>query len=284
MIVQRQDYNWRIGDRGLTLGARTLIMGVVSLEGKTAEERADPALVLEQAQKLERQGADLIELHAGPIYLGSRPITADEELRKLVPVLRKLRHNLDAPVSINTFNAETAERAIELGVQIINDATGLAFDPKLPAVINQSDVGLILTHLRGTPDTWKRPAPVVPDLVALIGRDLESSLGRARSAGIDRRRIVIDPGLELGKRGNENFEILTQLHRLAMLRQPILVSPSRKRFLTESIRSTDSEWMLAAVTASTIAIHNGAHIVRVHEVEAVAQAARLADHLFELEG
>jgi len=283
MIVQRQRHDWRIGDRGLTLGTRTLIMGVVSLEGKAEGERADPAVVLEQAQELEQQGADLIELHAGPIYLGSRPITADEELRKLVPVLRKLRHNLDAPVSINTFNAETAERAIELGVQIINDVTGLAFDPKLPTVINQSDVGLILTHLRGTPDTWKRLAPV-PDLVALIGRDLESSLGRARSAGIDRRRIVIDPGLELGKRGNENFEILTQLHRLAMLRQPILVSPSRKRFLTESIRATDSEWMLAAVTASTIAIHNGAHIVRVHEVEAVAQAAKLADHLFELEG
>ena len=281
MMIQRRRHDWRIGDRGLTLGTRTLIMGVVSLEGQTEGERIDPGLVLESAQELERQGADLIELHAGPIYLGSRQITADEELSKLVPVLRKLRHNLDAPVSINTYNAETAERAIELGVQIINDVSGLAFDPKLAAVINQSDVGLILTHIRGTPDTFKR-LPPVPDLVALIGRDLESSLGRARAAGIDRRRIVIDPGLELGKRGDENFKILTQLDRLTSLQQPILVSPSRKRFMIESVKSPDSEWTLAAVAVSTIAIVNGAHILRVHEVEAVAQAAKVADQMFGL--
>ncbi len=282
MIVQRRWHDWRIGDRSLTLGTRTLIMGVVSLERQAEGERIDPGLVLEKAQQLEQQGADLIELHTGPNYLGSRPITADEELRKLVPVLRKLRHNLDAPVSINTSNAETAERAIELGVQIINDVSGLAFDPRLATVINQSDVGLIITHSRGTPDTWKR-LPPVPDLVAIVGRELESSLGRARAAGIHRRRVVVDPGLELGKRGNENFKILTQLDRLWPLQQPILVSPSRKRFMTDTVRSTDSEWTLAAVTVSTIAILAGAHIVRVHEVEAVAQAVRVADHLFEPE-
>ncbi|MYA80128.1 MAG: dihydropteroate synthase, partial [Acidobacteriia bacterium] len=198
MIVQRQRHDWRIRDRSFTLGARTLIMGVVSLENEGEERRIDPGLVLDKARELERQGADLIELHAGPIYIGSRPLSADEELRKLVPVLRKLRHNLDTPVSINTYNAATAERAVELGVQIINDVSGLAFDAKLAGVINQSNVGLILTHLRGTPDTWKR-LPALPDLVAAIGRDLVSSLARARRSGIDRRRIVIDPGLELGK-------------------------------------------------------------------------------------
>jgi dihydropteroate synthase len=282
MINQRRWHDWRIGDRSLTLGTRTLIMGVVSVEGRAEVERTDPALVLEKAQHLEEQGADLIELHTGPNYVGAEPVTADEELRKLVPVLRKLRHNLDVPVSINTCHAETAERSIELGVQIINDVSGLAFDPKLAAVINQSDVGLIITHSRGTPDTWKR-LPPVPDLVAVIGRELESSLGRARAAGIHRRRIVIDPGLELGKRGKENFKMLSQLDRLWPLQQPILVSPSRKRFMTETVRSTDSEWTLAAVAVATIAIVAGAHIVRVHEVEAVAQAARVADQLFKLE-
>lgn len=282
MIVQRQRYDWRIRDRSFTLGARTLIMGVVSLENEGEGRRIDPGLVLDKARELERQGADLIELHAGPIYIGSRPLSADEELRKLVPVLRKLRHNVDTPVSINTYNAATAERAVELGVQIINDVSGLAFDAKLAGVINQSNVGLILTHLRGTPDTWKR-LPALPDLVAAIGRDLQSSLARARRAGIDRRRIVIDPGLELGKRGLENFRVLTQLDRLGQLQQPILVSPSRKRFMTESVRASDAEWTLAAVALSTIAIYGGAHIVRVHEVEAVAQAAKAADRVFELE-
>lgn len=282
MIVQRQRYDWRIRDRSFTLGSRTLIMGVVSLENEGEGKRIDPGLVLDKARELERQGADLIELHAGPIYIGSRPLSADEELRKLVPVLRKLRYNLDTPVSINTYNAATAERAVELGVQIINDVSGLAFDAKLAGVINQSNVGLILTHLRGTPDTWKR-LPALPDLVATIGRDMVSSLARARRAGIDRRRIVIDPGLELGKRGLENFRVLTQLDRLGQLQQPILVSPSRKRFMTESVRASDAEWTLAAAALSTIAIYGGAHIVRVHEVEAVAQAAKAADRVFELE-
>lgn len=282
MIVQRQRHDWRIRDRSFTLGARTLIMGVVSLENEGEGRRIDPGLVLDKARELERQGADLIELHAGPIYIGSRPLSADEELRKLVPVLRKLRHNLDTPVSINTYNAATAERAVELGVQIINDVSGLAFDAKLAGVINQSNVGLILTHLRGTPDTWKR-LPALPDLVATIGRDLVSSLARARRAGIDRRRIVIDPGLELGKRGLENFRVLTQLDRLGQLQQPILVSPSRKRFMTESVRASDAEWTLAAVALSTIAIYGGAHIIRVHEVQAVAHAAKAADRVFELE-
>lgn len=282
MIVERQRHDWRIRDRSFTLGVRTLVMGVVSLESETAGERIDPEVVLDKAHALEEQGADLIELHGGPIYVDGRPLTADEELSKLVPILRKLRHNLDAPVSINTYNAETAERAIELGVQIINDVSGLAFDGKLAGVINQSDVGLILTHMRGTPDTWKR-LPTVPDLVGTIGRDLESGLARARGAGIDRRRIVVDPGLELGKRGPENMKILTQLHRLAHLQQPILVSPSQKRFMTDSVRATESEWSLAAVAASTITIYGGAHILRVHEVEAVAQAAKFADRFFDLE-
>ncbi|MCY4587466.1 MAG: dihydropteroate synthase [Bryobacterales bacterium] len=282
MIVQRQRYDWRIRDRSFTLGSRTLIMGVVSLENEGEGKRIEPGLVLDKARELERQGADLIELHAGPIYIGSRPLSSDEELRKLVPVLRKLRHNLDTPVSINTYNAATAERAVELGVQIINDVSGLAFDAKLAGVINQSDVGLILTHLRGTPDTWKR-LPALPDLVATIGRDLVSSLARARRAGIDRRRIVIDPGLELGKRGLENYRVLTQLDRLGQLQQPILVSPSRKRFMTETVRASDAEWTLAAAALSTIAIYGGAHIVRVHEVEAVAQATKAADRVFELE-
>ena len=282
MIVQRRRYDWRIRDRSFTLGARTLIMGVVSLENEGEGKRIEPGQVFERARELERQGADLIELHAGPIYIGSRPLSADEELRKLVPVLRKLRHNLDTPLSINTYNAVTAERAVELGVQIINDVSSLAFDPKLAGVINQSNVGLILTHLRGTPDTWKRLS-TLPDLVATIGRDLGSSLARARRAGIDRRRIVIDPGLDLGKRGLENFRVLTQLDRLAQLQQPILVSPSRKRFMTGSVRATDREWTLAAAALSTIAIYGGAHIVRVHEVEAVSQAAKAVDRVFELE-
>ncbi len=280
MTPARRRYNWLIRDQHITLGARTLIMGVLDLDG---EPRPDPAAVLEHALKMQQEGADLVEVNADPIRTGDRRISEDEELRALVPVLRKLRHNLDIPLSINTYNAATAERAVELGAQIINDVSGLSFDPRVAGVVNQTDAGLIVTHTRGTPDTWKK-LPPLHDLVGTIGRELESSVARARRAGVDRRRIVVDPGLELGKRGLENYQILTQIDRLAALQQPILVSPSRKFFLTGTVRAKESDRLYGAAAASTLAILGGAHILRVHEVAAIAQVARTTDHVYEITG
>jgi dihydropteroate synthase len=284
MTPQRRRYNWRIREEGITLGARTLIMGVLSLDADAGSaKKLDPGAMLEQAQAMEEQGADFIEVHAGPLQPGTGRVTSDDELPRLVPVLRKLHFNLDVPISINTYNAATVERALELGVHIVNDVSGLAFDPRLAEVVNRSDAGLILTHLRGTPDTWKNLRPV-PYLVSTVCRELESSLARARGAGIDRRRIVVDPGLELGKRGLENYLLLTQLERLGALQQPVLVSPSRKHFLTETIRASEDNWLHAACAAATLAICGGAHILRVHEVAAIAQVARTTDHIYELDG
>ena len=280
MTPARRRYNWLIRDQHITLGARTLIMGVLDLDG---EPRPDPAAVLERALKMQQEGADLVEVNADPIRTGDRRISEDEELRVLVPVLRKLRHNLDIPLSINTYNAATAERAVELGAQIINDVSGLSFDPRVAGVVNQTDAGLIVTHMRGTPDTWKK-LPPLHDLVGTIGRELESSVARARRAGVDRRRIVVDPGLELGKRGLENYQILTQIDRLAALQQPILVSPSRKFFLTGTVRAKESDRLYGAAAASTLAILGGTHILRVHEVAAIAQVARTTDHVYEITG
>ena len=280
MTPVRRSYDWLVQDQHITLGARTLIMGVLDLH--TGEQRADPAAVLDRAQAMQQEGADLVEVNADPIRAGEQRVSDDEELRALVPVLRKLRHNLDVPLSINTYNAATAERAVELGVQIINDVSGLSFDPRVARVVNQSDTGLIVTHMRGRPDTWKKQ-PALHDLMGTVGRELESSVARARGAGIDRRRIVVDPGLELGKRGLENFTILTQLDRLASLQQPILVSPSRKVFLTGTVRAKEADRLYGAAAASTLAIVGGAHILRVHEVGAIAQVARTTDQIYELD-
>ena len=281
MTPVRRRHDWLVGDQHITLGARTLIMGVLDLN--TGSERPDPTAVLDRALKIQQEGADLIEVNADPIRTGERRITHDEELRALVPILRKLHHKLGVPLSINTYNAATAERAVELGAQIINDISGLSFDPRIARVVNESDAGLIVTHMRGTPETWKK-LPAVHDLIGTIGRELESGVARARRAGVDRRRIVIDPGLELGKRGLENYQILTRLDRLAPLQQPILVSPSRKLFLTGTVRAKPSDWVHAAAAAATLAILGGAHILRVHEVNAIAQVARTADHVYEVEG
>lgn len=277
----RQRYQWKLRDREVPLGGRTLIMGVLDAgAGASPGERPDADEILQTALELQDQGADVIDVYTGPEGFRGKQVPANEELRRLVPVLRKLHYNLEVPLSVNTYNAETADRALELGAQIISDVSGLSFDPQLIRVVNQRDAGLILTHRRG-PLEAKAKLPPVPDVLKIIVRDLKSSIDRAIGAGIDRRRIVIDPGLDLGKRGIENYRILTQLERLAGLNQPILVSPSRKPFLTESVRAPEAAWLFGAAAAVTVAICAGAHIVRVHEVEAMSQVRKVADRVFE---
>ena len=162
----------------------------------------------------------------------------------------------------------------------INDWSGLSFDPRMAEVINQHNAGLVIGHARGTPESWRRQPPL-PDVMRIIKRDLDSALGRARGAGIDRRRIVIDPGLEMGKRGQENDQILADLYRLGPLDRPILVSPSGKRFLTDSVRSPARVRLFATSAAVAVAVAGGAHVVRVYEVEEIALVVKAADRILE---
>jgi dihydropteroate synthase len=198
-----------------------------------------------------------------------------------VPVLRRLRHNLGVPVCVTTCNAETAERAVELGAGIVHDFSGLAFDPQLAPVIHRTGAGLILGHTRGTPDTWNK-LPAVSNLIEMVARELDSSISRARSAGIDGRQIVVDPGLGMGKRGPENYQILKNLGMIAEL-GPLQVSPSKKPFLVESVRAPESERLLATVAVAAISAAQGAHLLRVHEVAEVAQMLKAMDRMLELE-
>lgn len=282
MRFSRQRYQWRLRETELPLGTRTMIMGVLNVGPEDSSKGLDPDVALDRALELQEQGAHLIDVNIGAITLGSEHTPPKEELRRMVPVLRKLRHNLTAPLSVNTYNADTAERALELGVQVINDVSGLSIDPRLAKVVSQSNAGLILTHLRAAPSSGGK-LPPVPDLINLIGRDLKSAIDRALGAGIDRRRIVIDPGLELGKRGLENYGILSGLDRFSALGQPVLISPSRKLFLTETLRASEEAWLFGAAAAVTVGICAGAHIVRVHEVDAMALVAKVADRFQELQ-
>jgi len=255
------------------------VLDLSSWQVRVGGTKAEGDAWLERALVLQAQGADLIDLTAMGEKAATR-VSADDELRRLVPVLRKLRHNVDVPVSVQTYNSETAGRALELGADIINDLSGLSFDPQMAEVVCQQGAGLILGHARGTPDTWRRPPAVAEPLVSIV-RDLQSGVARARMARIDDRFIVIDPGLGYGKRRLENFEILRRLEDLIELRHPVLVSPSRKSFLTESIRAPELDWLYSAAAATTVAVAGGAHIVRTHEVAETVSLVRAADRFFE---
>jgi len=279
--VIRKPYQWRLAERTLGLGVRTLVMGVLNVTPDSFSDGGryvDPDLAYARALEMREQGADLIDVGGESTRPGSPRISADEELKRIVPLLKKLRPSLDIPLSVDTYKAEVGERALALGVEIVNDPSGLTFDPALAEVVNRRDAGLVLMHMRGTPQTWAH-LPLLPDLMGTIVQDLGRALARARRAGIDRRRIVVDPGIGFGKRGDQNYEILAQLARLKELEQPILVGTSRKSFLAHAANLADQQRLFGTAATVAASILQGAHIVRVHDVSAMVEVARVADEV-----
>jgi dihydropteroate synthase len=280
MSYQRTRLPWKIRDGELPLGARTILIGCIDLSERAWPGRVDPDECLREAERHMEAGAEIIDVTALPGPPSHRRMAADDELRRLVPTLRKLRADLGAPVCVTTYNAETGERALELEVSIIHDPTGLALDPPLGRIINATDAGVILGHAPGPPETWNRARPVAR-FMETLANEMTSAIARARQAGIDRRRVVVDPGLGRGKSAAQCWEILEKLKELGKLGQPIAISPSRQTFLTDSVKASDREWEMAAAVAVTGAVRGGAHLIRAREAEALAAVGRAADRWLE---
>lgn len=276
----RKLFFWKLKRREIRLGERTAIMGVLNVTPDSFSDGGrynDPDRAFARAVEMEEQGADLIDIGAESTRPGSQRIMAAEELRRLSPVLKRLKDRLTIPISVDTYKAEVAERAIELGAEIVNDPSGLTFEPQLARVVMNHDAGLIVNHMRGRPETWAKLGPL-PDPMALIVRDLDAAASRARHVGVDKARIVIDPGLGFGKRGEQNSQILARLGELAALELPLMTAPSRKKFLAHATAAETAFATAAAVTASILA---GAHIVRVHDVREMRAAADVADEILK---
>jgi dihydropteroate synthase len=279
----RKPFVWKLKTRELQLGERTLIMGVLNVTPDSFSDGGkymDPDRAFARAVEIEEQGADIIDVGAESTRPGSERISAAEENRRLIPVLKRLRAKLSVPLSVDTYKAEVAELALVHGAEIINDPTGLTFDPQLAKTVVQHDAGLVLNHMRGRPETWAK-LPPLRDLIGTIVRELEATVSRARHAGVDRSHIVIDPGIGFGKRKEQNSEILAQLGQLARLEMPLLVGPSRKSFLAQQNEEQTRFATAAAVTACILA---GAHVVRVHDVVEMRAAVQVADQVLRYRG
>ena len=274
----RKLFYWKLKAREIKLGERTAILGVLNVTPDSFSDGGkyqEPDRAFARALEMEEQGADIIEVGAESTRPGSAPISAAEEMRRLIPVLKRLRGHLTIPISVDTYKAEVAERALEHGAEIINDPTGLTFEPHLARTVANHDAGLILNHMRGRPETWAK-LPPLPDVMGTIVRDLEATVSRARHSGIDRSRIVLDPGLGFGKRKEQNAAILARMRELGGLDLPILTGPSRKSFLAHA---TERETLFATAAAVTAAILGGAHLVRVHDVPEMRAVADVADEV-----
>jgi dihydropteroate synthase len=278
--MKRKLYYWKLKDREIRLGERTVILGVLNVTPDSFSDGGkflDPDRAFARAVAIEEAGADILDIGAESTRPGSSRITASEELKRLVPVLKRLREKIGIPISVDTYKAEVAERAIELGAEIINDPSGLTFDPQLLKCVMNHNAGLILNHMRGTPESWARLGPL-QDVVGTIVRDLQATVHRARRGGVDAARIVVDPGIGFGKRKEQNSEILARLGQLAALDLPIMVGASRKSFLVQQDETATQFATAAAVTASVL---GGAHIVRVHDVAEMRVVTQIADEILK---
>ena len=284
-MFQRKTFHLNLRAHELVLGPRSLIMGVLNLTPDSFSDGGNypsVAHAVKAALAMQRAGADILDVGAESTRPGSHGVSAAEEIARLLPVLEALRGRLKIPISVDTRKAAVAEIALGAGAEILNDVTGLRHDPRLAEVAAQHGAGLVLMHMRGTPETMQK-MPFAKDVLQDVIAGLRKSIVAARQAGVAKSRIVVDPGIGFGKSFEQNYELLAKLPELAKLRYPLLVGTSRKGFIGKTLASKQGKaapadqriWGTATTVAASIL--NGAHIVRVHDVLEMAQVARIAD-------
>ncbi len=230
-------------------------------------------------------GADLLDIGGESTRPGSTGTAAETELARILPVLEGLHGALKIPIAVDTRKSQVAEAAISAGAQIINDISGLRFDPRIAEVAHRRGVPLILMHMRGEPATMQK-GPFARDVMRDVAQGLRASIRKARAAGVRKSQIIIDPGIGFGKSFEQNYELLRKLPELAKLGYPLLVGTSRKGFLGATLArngkpAPPEERLWATAATVTASILGGAHIVRVHDVAEMAQVARVADCLLD---
>jgi len=258
-------------------------MGILNVTPDSFAERGarlDPAAAADDGVRMEADGADLIDVGGESTRPGAEPVSADEERARVLPVIRALRGRVRVPISIDTYKAGVARAAIDAGAAIVNDVSGLKYDPALAGVVAESGAAIVLMHTRGKPQTMMAEA-LYEDVVREIAAELRGSLASATAAGVGIERIIVDPGIGFAKRPAHSYGVLARLPELAAeLGRPLLVGASRKSFLRAAVDdrpAPERDWgTAAAVTAAVLA---GAHIVRVHAVAEMVQVVRVADQI-----
>jgi len=272
----------------LILGKRTLVMGVLNVTPDSFSDGGEflsAERAIERALKMERDGADLLDIGGESTRPGSLGTAAEEELARVLPVLNGLRGRVKIPLSVDTQKPEVAEAAVAAGAEMINDISGLRSDPQLGEVAARHGVPIILMHMRGKPRDMQK-GPFARDVLRDVTQGLRQSIGRARKAGVRKSQIILDPGIGFGKSFSQNYELLQKLPELAKWGFPIVVGTSRKGFLGATLArdgkpAPPEERIWGTAATVTASILGGAHIVRVHDVAEMVQVAGVADCLLD---
>ena len=269
----------KLGRKTLDLGTRTHVMGILNVTPDSFSDGGrflEPSVALDHAVTMAEEGADFIDIGAESTRPGSRSAPTKEQLARLLPVLRTVKKRVKVPVSVDTTSATVAKAALGAGADIVNDVSALNGDRRMAAVVARAGVPCILMHMKGRPRTMQEN-PEYSDLMAEVTGFLVTALERGEADGIERTQMLVDPGIGFGKTVAHNLEILRRLAELESLGTPIVVGPSRKRFIGAVSDSPPGERLEGTIAACVVAAANGANVLRVHDVKPVVKALKLAD-------
>lgn len=263
----------------LTLGPRTLIMGILNV---TPDSFSDGNLYFDKehavahGEALAAAGADIIDVGGESSRPFSEPVPTEEEIRRVVPVIEELARRLSVPISIDTTKAQVARQALEAGAVMVNDIGALRLDPAMPDLVANADLPVVLMHMKGTPKTMQRN-PQYEDVIEEVKDFLANAVQGAQEAGISRNKIMVDPGIGFGKTVTHNLRLIKDLRALQPLGVPIVIGVSRKSFISKLLGPGDERREVGTQAAVAAAALNGAHILRVHDVKRTRETLKLVD-------
>jgi dihydropteroate synthase len=236
----------------------------------------DPERAVQHALRMDELGADIIDIGGESTRPGAEPVSVEEELARVIPVIERLTGRVKALLSIDTYKSQVAEAALRAGVHIVNDISGLGFDGQMAPLVARWGAGVVVMHIKGTPRTMQEN-PYYDDVISEISEYFEARLELAERAGVRPEQIALDPGIGFGKRLTDNYEILRRLGEFRRFGRPILIGPSRKSFIGKVLQLPPDKRLMGTAAAVAIGVANGADIVRVHDVEEMLQVVRVAD-------
>lgn len=262
---------WQVGDTPILLGCFPKLMGIVNTTPDSFSDGGqfcDVDATVGHALELEAAGADFLDVGGESTRPGAQPVSEADELRRVIPVVSRLAGEVSVPISIDTTKAEVARQALAAGATIVNDISGLTFDPQMPAVCAASNCGVIVMHIQGTPQTMQND-PHYENVIVEICDHFTARLEQLATAGIAKERIVLDPGIGFGKTAEHNLQILSHIGRFRELGCPVLIGHSRKRFLGKVLGKPLDERVYGTAGVAIALAQQGGDIIRVHDVAAV---------------
>lgn len=270
---------WHCRNLKLDLTSHTHLMGILNVTPDSFSDGGfflEPDRAVEHAIKMEQEGADIIDIGGESTRPGSLPVSEQEEMDRVLPVIENLINHIQIPISIDTYKAKVALAALEAGASIVNDISGCRFDPLMPNIIAQTKAGLIIMHIKGTPRNMQEN-PHYKNVLSEIIEYFQQCISTVSQKGVAKSCIVLDPGIGFGKRLKDNFDILQNLNRLTYLGYPILVGPSRKSFIGKILNLPPEKRLEGTAATVTASILHGADIIRVHDIKQMKHVATIAD-------